>query len=362
MTFEDVIGQTEVKQRLLQEIAANKLPHALMLAGPEGNGAYALALAVADKLLGNTVMVSNLQHPDLHLSFPVFKKESSKPAACDVFIKQWRNMVIGNPYFGYNEWMDAIGADNQQLTIYVDESEALMRKLSLKSNQGGYKICIIWLPEKMNLECANKLLKLLEEPPSLTLFILVSEHPEQLLDTVRSRCQTIEVPKLQQSDIESALIGQYNIEPSMAHSIARTSYGNMSVAIRQITDDSEHERFLELFKSLMRLSYARKVREMKQWSDEVAGMGRERQKRFLNYCQRMIRENFMYNFHNPDLNYMSNDEAEFAVKFSPFINEKNVIGIMEQLQNCFRDISQNGNAKFIFFDFALRMIILIKNR
>jgi len=362
MTFQDVIGQEDVKQRLLKEIETGKLPHALLLAGPEGNGGYALALALADSLLNNSSMVSKLQHPDLHLSFPVFKKDSSKPSPCDLFLKQWRGMVMQNPYFGYSEWMDAIGAENQQLTIYVDESDTLLRKLSLKSNQGGYKVSVIWLPEKMNLECANKLLKLLEEPPSMTVFILVSEHPELLLDTVRSRCQTVVVPKLRQEDIKTVLIQRYSVDESMATGIARTSYGNMCVAIRQIMDDSEQKEFLELFKSLMRLSYVRKVKEMKQWSDDVAGMGRERQKRFLSYCQRLIRENFIFNFHNPDLNYMSEDEREFAVKFAPFINENNVIGITDQLQRCFRDISQNGNPKFIFFDFALNMIVLIKNR
>lgn len=362
MTFEDVIGQEEVKQRLLKEVESGKLPHALLLAGPEGNGGFAIALAIADRLLNNSSMVAKLQHPDLYFSFPVFKKESGKPAPCDLFFKQWRGMVTQNPYFGYSEWMNAIGAENQQLTIYVDESDALLKKLSLKSSQGGFKISIIWLPEKMNQECANKLLKLLEEPPSMTKFILVSEHPELLLDTVRSRCQTIMVPKLHQEDIEATLVQRYSVDPSMAKGIARTSYGNMCVAIRQIMDDSEQSEFLELFKRLMRLSYARKVKEMKQWSDEVAGMGRERQKRFLGYCQRLVRENFISNFHNPDLNYMSADEAEFAVKFAPFINENNVIGIMEQLQRCYRDISQNGNPKFIFFVFSLAMIMLIKNR
>ena len=361
MTFDEVIGQQQVKQRLIQEIDSGRLPHALMLAGPEGNGAYSLALAIADRLLGHSVMTEKLQHPDLYFTFPVYKKDS-KPTASDVFARQWRDMVLRDTHFGYSEWMDAIGADNQQLTIYVEESEALLRKLNLKANQGGYKVSIIWLPEKMNAECANKLLKLLEEPPMKTVFILVSEHPEQLLTTVKSHCQVVEVPKLKEEDIETELVNHRHIDQTIAHNIARTSYGNMCAALRQITDNSEQESFLELFKSLMRLSYTRKVREMKQWSDEVAAMGRERQKRLLTYFQRMIRENFIHNFHNPDLNYMTSDEAEFAIRFAPFINERNVIGIMDELQSCYRDITQNGNPRIIFFDFALKMIVLIKNR
>jgi len=362
MTFQEVIGQEEVKQRLLQEVETGRLPHALLLAGPEGNGGFALAWALASRLLNNSSMVAKMQHPDLCFSYPIYKKDSSKPAPCDLFAKQWRDMVMQNPYFDYSDWMNGIGAENQQLMIYVDEASALLRKFSLKSNQGGYKVSIIWMPERMNADCANKLLKLLEEPPSASVFILVCEHPELLLTTIRSRCQLIEVPKLKDEDIEKVLVNQHNIDPTMAHNIARTSYGNMSVALRQIVDNSEQEQFLELFKSLMRLSYMRKVRDMKLWSEDVAMLGRERQKRFLNYCQRMIRENFIYNFGNPDLNYMNSSEANFAVNFAPFVNENNVIGIMDELQLCYRDIIQNANAKIVFFDFALKMIVLIKNR
>lgn len=356
-----IIGQDEVRQQLARLINAGRMPHALLLAGPEGNGAYGIALEVAARLLGAPAMMAKLQHPDLHLSFPVYKKDS-KPTTSDTFVRQWRDMVLQSPYFGYAEWMDAIGAENQQLTIYVEESEALLRKLSLKANQGGYKVSIIWLPEKMNAECANKLLKLLEEPPQYTIFILVSEHPEQLLTTVRSRCQTIDVPPHQTADIQQTLVSTFHVDTAQAESIARAAYGNVCAAIRMITDNSEAEQFIELFKSLMRLSYMRKVKEMKAWADEVAGMGRERQKRFLNYCQRMVRENFIYNFHMPQLNYMSTPEAEFAVRFAPYINERNVIGIADELQLCYRDIAQNANPKIVFFDFALKMIVLIKNR
>ena len=178
MTFQDIIGQEEVKQRLLHEVETGRLPHALLLAGPEGNGGFALAWALASRLLNNSPLVGKMQHPDLYFSFPIYKKESTKPAPCDLFAKQWREMVMQNPYFDYSDWMNGIGAENQQLMIYVDEANALLRKFSLKSNQGGYKVSIIWLPERMNAECANKLLKLLEEPPMGSVFILVSEHPD----------------------------------------------------------------------------------------------------------------------------------------------------------------------------------------
>lgn len=367
MTFNDIIGQDEVKGRLTAELNLGRLPHALLLYGPEGNGALALALAVARQLLGQrgtvqTMMVDQLQHPDLHFSFPIYKKESGKPATCDQFLKQWRELLMQSPYFGHSEWVDAIGAENQQLMIYEGESDSLMSKLTLRANQGGYKVVIVWMPEKMNTTCANKILKLLEEPPSQTVFLMVSEHPEKLLTTIRSRCQAISVPPLQPADIEQYLVGRCSVDATLAHQIARTSDGNICAALRQITDDTENDQFFDLFVSLMRLSYMRKVKEMKQWSEQVAALGRERQKRLLAYCQRMIRENFIYNFHSPELNYMAEKESDFAVKFAPFINERNVVGIMEELNLAQRDIEQNGSAKIVFFDFALKMIVLIKNR
>lgn len=363
MTFDQIIGQESVKQRLQDEFQQGRVPHALMLYGPEGNGALLIALAYAQLLLGNHVMAEKLQHPDLHFVFPIYKKVSGKDSFCDDFLKEWREQLLTHPYFGMSEWMKMAGAENQQLMIYANESEAILRKLSLKASQGGYKVMVIWLPEKMNVECANKLLKLLEEPPAKTVFLLVSEQPDQVLQTIRSRTQMVAVPHLLEHEVEAALVNQYNVQPPAAHRIARSCIGNMAQALRIITSDAEGEYFFELFVELMRLSYARKVKEMKLWSDRVAGMGRERIKAFLDYCQKMIRENFIYNFgKQTELNYMTEQEAQFAVKFAPFINERNVIGIMEELSLAQRDIAQNTNAKIVFFDFALKMIVLIKNR
>src|SRR5574344_1889677 len=337
MTFDQIIGQEAVKKHLLEEYQQGKVPHALMLCGPEGNGALPLAVAYAQMLLGGGSMAEKLQHPDLHFVFPIFKKNSSKDSFCDEFLKEWRDQVITRPYFGMAEWMDMAGATNQQLIIYANESSAILRKLSLKSSKGGYKVMIIWLPEKMHETCANKILKLLEEPPAQTVFLLVSEQPNRVLQTIRSRTQMMTVPRLSDQEVTQAL--------------------------RVITHDADGEYFFELFVELMRLAYVRKVKELKLWSENVAGMGRERIKAFLEYCQKMIRENFIYNFgRQSELNHMNEREAQFAVKFAPFINERNIIGIMNELSLAQRDIMQNTNAKMVFFDFALKMIVLIKNR
>ncbi len=363
MTFDDIIGQEKVKSHLMDEYQQGKVPHALMLCGPEGNGALPLAVAYAQMLLGGGSMAERLQHPDLHFVFPIYKKSGGKDYYCDDYISEWREQMLAHPYFGMPEWMKMVGAENQQLLIYACESEAIMRKLSLKSSQGGYKVLVMWLPEKMHEACANKILKLLEEPPAKTVFILVSEQPERVLQTIRSRTQMIDVPALSIDDVERTLADKYNIIPADAHRIARSCAGNMSQALRTISSDADGEMFFELFVDLMRLAYVRKVKEMKQWSEKVNGLGRERIKKFLEYCQKMVRENFIYNFgRQQELNYMSEREAQFAVKFAPFINERNVIGIMDELSMAQRDITQNASAKIVFFDFALKMIVLIKNR
>ena len=218
--------------------------------------------------------------------------------------------MLDNPYFGYAEWRKASGAENQQLMMYVEESDAIARKLSLKSSQGGYKVCIIWLPEKMHESCANKMLKLLEEPPQQTVFLLVSERPDLVLQTIRSRTQMIDLPALSEQEIERTLITRNGIAEADAKLIAHTANGSMTAALRAITSDTDESEYFDLFVSLMRLSYMRKVKEMKQWSEEVAALGRERQKSFLVYCQHMLRENFIYNFHRPDLNYMNEQESQ----------------------------------------------------
>lgn len=340
-----------------------RIPHALMLCGPEGNGALPLAIAYAQRLLGGGPMAETLQHPDLHFAFPIYKKSSNKDSYCDDYLREWREQLLNQPYFGMAEWMNDINAGNQQPIIYASESDAILRKLSLKSSQGGYKVMIIWLPEKMHNGCANKLLKLLEEPPAQTLFILVSEQPDQVLQTIRSRTQAIPVPPLSEEDIQQALIQHYATQPAEARRIARAANGNMAQALRTITSTDNTDYYFELFVELMRLAYVRRVKEMKLWADRVAGMGRERIKSFLDYAQHMIRENFIYNFQQQDqLNYMNEQEAQFALKFAPYINERNIIGIMQELTLAQRDIAQNTNAKIVFFDFALKMIVLIKNR
>ena len=376
MTFHEVIGQEEVRERLLQMVREDRLPHAVMLCGPEGVGKKALATAFACYLLGNPEdtgntegtekpehpMLKKLEHPDLHFTYPTIKLPSmgsDHMPVSDDFAREWHELMMRGPYFSMDEWMTAMGAENQQAIITAGESDELVRKLSLKSSQGGYKVSIVWLPERMNIACANKLLKLIEEPPSQTVFIMVCEEPDRLLETIRSRVQSIDVKRVPVETIAKALAERRGIDESQAMRIARLANGSWLKALQELQVGTENEQFLDLFMSLMRLSYQRNVKELRKWSDIMAAFGREKQRRFLDFFLRMIRENFMYNFQKSDLCYMTQKEEAFARNFARFIGEGNVMGLYDLASRANRDIGQNANAKIVFFDFALQVIVML---
>ncbi len=391
MKFSDVIGQEEVAKRLIRMVEEDRLPHALLLCGPEGSGKMALALAFASYLLSDAApqqasssaslfgmepevpqrnanadaMLAKYEHPDLHFTFPVIRPagtSSEHKMVSDDFIREWRDMLLDGPYFTMDQWLEQMNAANQQAQIGAGESDSLIRKLSLKSSQGGYKVSIIWLPERMNQECANKILKLLEEPPHQTVFLMVSEEPGALLETIRSRTQRIDIPRLPAETIAEALVTRRGIEPDEARRFSRIANGSWQKAIAALDADSEGHQFFQLFVSLMRTAYGRDVKAMKAWSEGVAAFGRERQIRFVEYCCRMVRENFMYNFGEPELCYMTQEEETFAVRFARFINEANVIEISELFARAQRDIGQNANGKIVFYHLIIQMTVLLTKK
>ena len=390
MYFSDVIGQEKSRRRLLQMVAENRVPHALMLCGPEGCGKMALALAFASFLLGDIgpeedadptlkkfvsgfdqrkrinahAMLAKWEHPDLHFSFPVVKlpgQSAEYPTTSADYMQKWIDFLADGPYIEHDRWSEVLN-ENKIAVIYEAESDRLQHELMLKSNQGGYKISLIWQPECMNATCANKLLKLLEEPPSKTVFLLVSEDPGQLLETIRSRVQRIDLPRLETEDIENALQQQRSLEPDMAHRVARLANGSWTRALESLDASNEEKTFLDLFIVLMRQAYMRNAKELKKWSLTVSNFDREKQVRMLNYFLRMVRENFIYNFHNPELNYMTQEEENFSKNFARFINEANVIEMSEAIQKATDDIVRNGNAKMVFFCLSLQIIVLIMRK
>ena len=376
MNWSEVIGQEDIKQKLTSMVDDEHVPHAMILCGPYGCGKMAMAMAMASYLLtegsgrinpqfnkaNSEAMLSQWEHPDLHFSFPTIKRAGMsadhQPVSGD-YAKEWRQMLMQGPYFNISQWMDYMDAANQQAIITGAESDELARKLSLKSSLGGYKVAVIWLPERMNLTSANKLLKLLEEPPHQTIFIMASEEPEKLLDTIKSRTQRIDMKRLTNKDICDALVQQRGIDDASAQRIARLANGNWMNALDALNTSNENRQFFDMFTMLMRLAYTRNIKELKKWSEAVAAYGREKQRRMLVYFIGQVRENFMYNFRNPELTYMTVEEENFSKKFSPFINELNVIEISELMERANRDIGQTANAKVVMFDMALKMIVLL---
>ena len=377
MYFKDIIGQETLKARLLHSVDDNRLAHALLLTGPGGNGKLPIAVALARYILctGRTngdacgkcpscVKIDKLMHSDLHFVFPVKKKKNSgdKNPVSDDYMTQWREIFLKDPYFGYADWLTMLDVENQQPQIYEKESSEILHKLSLKSREGGWKIMIIWLPEKMKEACSNKLLKILEEPPAETLFLLVAEDTQHIIPTILSRTQRIELPRIDDSAVSHALQRRYSLDEATARSIAQQSGGNWEKAESMLKVSNDSILYLDLFMTLMRMAYKRDIQAMKQWGDKVAALGRERQKGLLEYCQRMIRENFIMNFGRNEMLYLAPEERSFSAKFSPFVNENNIFGIMEELSEAQKHVEQNVNSKMIFFDMALRMIVWIKNR
>lgn len=373
MNMDEVIGQEGVKRLLLRQLEEGRVPHAQLFCGPAGSGKLPMALAFATALLcqqrqgltpcghcNDCAMTAHFAHPDLHFIFPIFKKNSSTKAVSDTFITEWRTLLSETPWISRNTWNDRLGIENQQPEIYESQSTEIIQKLSLVAQKaGGYKVVIVWQADKMNLSCSNKLLKTLEEPIGRTAFILVSDQPEKLLPTILSRVQRIDFPVLRQEDIEQALCRQRGLQEADARTIARSANGNYTLALQQLGVNADAAMYFDMFVLLMRRCYMRDIKELSRWSETVSTWGRERQKHFLDYCQRLIRENFIYNFRQAELNYETQKEADFSRNFARFINERNVIGIMDEFSLAQRDIESNVNPRMVFFDFCLKLIVLL---
>lgn len=370
MQFRDIIGQEKVKQKLRLSIQEGKIPHAQLFTGKEGVGKLPLAVAyaqyincehrTADDSCGvcpTCLQYQKLQHPDLHFVFPIVKTDSKD--TCDDFMNEFRDLLLTDPYFSQEDWYNALKVPTKQGMIYEKESSEIVRKLSLKPFGNGYKVMIIQQPEKMNVVCANKLLKLLEEPPERTLFLLTSEQPDLLLPTILSRVQTTRVPDLSEQDLRQFFPAD----------IAHIAEGSYQRAKKLQEENSQRQQFLADFINLMRCAWRvghqkdyASLQELRRWSLEMAdsSVGRERQKAFLQYVQQQVRENYIRRYAQSELNYQTNAEADFSKNFSAFIHDGNVERIMNELDRAEQQIAQNGNAKIIFFDLCLQMIVLIK--
>ncbi len=378
MQFSKIIGQKDIIARFINTVKTGRISHAQLLHGPEGSGKLELAIAFAQYVscknrtetdscgeCSSCKKYEKLIHPDLHFVFPVVRSSKFSKPVSDNYIDEWRTFILEHKKHRLSVWLDVIGNENAQAGIFAQESSEIIKKLNLKTFEAEYKIMIIWLPEKMNLSSANKLLKMIEEPPQKTLFLMVSDYPELIINTIRSRSQFIRIPKIDDESLSTKLAESYQLSENELKRIVKLSNGNYFKAL-DVIEESEQEKYnFELFVKLMRLAYAAKIIDLTKWVDEVSELGRERQKNFLTYVLRLMRENFILNSvpsKKEDLNHFSIDEENFSLKFSTFIHKNNIFDINEEINKAYLHIERNGMDKIIFLDFALKLVKLLRRK
>lgn len=364
MKFSDIAGHSDVISALRAIADSGRLPHAILISGISGIGKMRLARAFAQyihcrhHIHGDScgVCPSCIQHqkfnnPDLHFIYPVVKKDGAT-VSTDL-IKNWKEMLTDWSYMPPEKWNEIINAGNSQPAIYVNESEVIITRASLSTYQENYKIFLIWLPEKMRPEAANKLLKIIEEPFEDTVFILVSNDSSKLLPTIYSRTQRFNLKPLSQEEIRHHLSENCRTDNLIAADAARIAEGSLAKAEEMACRPEEMTEFSSIFKDIMRTGYVLNAPRLKIISETCAAMGREKLLRFLSYCARMIRENFINNLCVPPLNLMTYDEELFSNRFAPFIHSANVEGLAAEVSRASGDIERNANAKIVMFDLML---------
>ena len=375
MNFSQIPGHKEIIGKLIRSVQEERVSHAQLFAGPEGCGSMALALAYARFIscenrtehdscgtCKSCVKYEKMIHPDLHFVFPVIKGKKATDPVSDNYIEEWRDFVKKSPYFTINNWLDSIEVGNAQGIIFASEASEIIKKLSLKSFESDFKIMIIWLPEKMHQATANKLLKMIEEPPEKTLFLLASEEPDKVIPTILSRCQLVKIPPFSSHDIEKYLTQRFNIAVDKAADISCVSKGNIIRAIELCENEDSSLANLDRFKSLMRFAWKRDIISLINWSEEIAATGREAQKNFISFSMRILRENLMLSLDQlkNKLVFLTGEEATFSGNFHPFINQNNIYPLSEEFNLIYSHIEANGNAKILFLDLALKVTRLIR--
>ncbi|MDP3462119.1 MAG: DNA polymerase III subunit delta [Bacteroidales bacterium] len=377
MQFSEIIGQDALKQKLIQSVTESRVSHAQMFLGPAGSGKLALALAYAtyinctgrraDDSCGicpSCVKMARLTHPDLHFVFPTTTtKKVKKDPESNLFLDEWRQFVLQEKaYTGLNAWYGFLGVENKQGTIFTRDATELIRKLSFKAYEAEYKIALIWMAEKINAQAANKMLKLLEEPPDKTLFLLIAEEQDQILPTVRSRTYLVKVPRTSDSDILDALISKYQCREAEAREAALMANGNWPEAIR-IYENNEDEKYnFQTFQQWMRLCFKSNVIELTDFALNIAGIGREKQKALLHYGLGVFRNGLLVNSRLHELLRLTDDEKEFNIKFAPFVHPAVIVQMIRLMDEGIEHIERNAHAGILFTDISLKMIKLLKNK
>lgn len=378
--FKSVVGNKKGVDYLSKSVDGSRLAHAQLLVGPEGIGLLQIAISYAKYILCNSKNVENsdfltcqnkvsqLSHPDIHYVFPVTSTESVKShPVSDNFLKEWKEFVNLHPFGSLQDWYLHLGVEKKQGQIGVDEALEIVKKLSLKSYEGGYKIMIIWMADKMNTAASNKILKILEEPPQKTIFLLITERIEDIITTITSRCQIVTFNKPEKAEIEAYLI-ENNVSESLAKKYSHLAQGNVNKAIKLIHEEKDDKLFEELFIRWIRASYRAKgnaasILELISWAEEVASHGREVQKQFLQYCIEFFRQAMLQNYTAEDLVYINEGLDGFELKnFAPFVNGSNINDIFMELSDAIYHIERNGNGKVILTDLSIKLTRLIHKK
>ena len=382
MLFSEILGQDYIKSHLTKSATLGRIPHAQLFVGPEGSGVLPMAIAYAQYVLCNNLDDENtgentscnlkfesISHPDLHFIYPTITTDEvkTKPKSID-FIGDWRKFVKQNPYGSLFDWYNFLGAGNKQGEIRVDDAQEMLKSLSLKSYEGGYKVMIVWMADKLNIAASNKLLKFLEEPTDKTLIILISENEEDIIQTIRSRCQVLLFNGLPEKIIAEALTSKHNIESKMAIKIAHQAQGNFNKALQLLQTDNEDLHFEKWFVDWVRAAFRAKgnataIHDLIAWSEHIATLGRETQKKFLHFCIDMFRQALMLNYEAPSLVYLEPQVEKFKLEnFAPFVNGNNIHDIFKELSDAMYHIERNGNAKIILTDLSIKLTRLIHKK
>lgn len=381
MLFKDILGLSHIKNHLVSSADAGRIPHAQLFVGPEGCGTLPMALSYVQYILcSNTegennngdsacnIKFNSLSHPDVHFVFPVANSDKVKShAVSDHYLGEWRQFIKEQPYGNLFDWYKLIGIDNKQGQIGVDEAQDVVKKLSLKSYEGGYKALIIWMAEKLNTSSANKLLKLIEEPPDKTVLILIAEDEEQIIQTIRSRCQILHFPPLAEEAISQALRDK-GVSMEDALRISHEANGNFNKALDFMNNDSEDLVFEKWFVQWVRSAFKARgnkaaIHDLISWSEVVAKTGRETQKKFLNYCMAVMRQALLINYNTKELAFMRVHVEGFQLqKFAPFVHENNILLIVKELEDAIYHIERNGNSKLILMDLSIRLTRLLHKK
>ncbi|MCB9223715.1 MAG: DNA polymerase III subunit delta [Crocinitomicaceae bacterium] len=373
MLFKEVLGHKNLKEQLIAQVTSNRVSHAQLLLGPEGSGKLPLAISFAQYLLCDNptdtdscgecqhcTKVKSLTHPDLHFSFPVVVSKTDGVSTSDDLRSEWNQLVSQQPYFSLNSWLKYLDDMGKNPIINVEGSSHILRKLSLKSYSDKYKIMIIWMAEQMNTQAANKLLKLIEEPPEQTIFLLIADNAETILPTIISRTQIINVPGYSTDEVASFLETRYQIEAGAAQTVAGLSQGNVVDAIETVQGDSAQSIYFELFVKLMRSAYAANPNELIEVAEEISLLERESQKNFIRYGLHIFRESIIMNYLKDKTLSLRDEELNFLNKFARFINNQNITEISEEFNLAYYHIERNANPKILFTDLVIKLTKLIR--